>query len=162
MLGRDLMSDVLIGSRLRAARVRARFSTEEVARFARVTKAKVCGWEAGKSALNAQETTRVAWVLKMTPARLFGGAHLRSVGLTEAAATALLASWPPSPSARSTRPLKGVAERPPLRAWIVRCARCRRPIALTAVACEGCARRRATAASVGHRYPVFRHVPGCE
>ena len=65
-----------IGQRLRAARLRARLSTDQAARSCRVRKAKLVAWEAGAEAPKADELGRVARLLGTPPDRLLPPAVL--------------------------------------------------------------------------------------
>lgn len=88
-----------IGQRLRAARLRARLSTEQAARSCRVRKAKLLAWEAGAAAPRVEELGRIARLVGTPPDRLLPPAVLAQWHIDPAEArrhyeTAELPEWP--------------------------------------------------------------------
>lgn len=127
---------LIVGERLRSARIRARFSQSEVARFMRVTKSKIVGWERGAIQPSPDEAVRLARVLSVDPASLFGRANLTWMGLDEATANLAARAFPSAPAPRGA--LRGHGQHPPPRLAPVRCGRCGRWIGLRADGCGGC------------------------
>lgn len=118
------MKPAPIGARLRAARIRARYSLDEVARYARVSKPKAVSWEADKALPTAAEAARLARVLGLTPAALFGETALVAMG-HDPAVVAQLAAAAPS-GARPRQKLRGHDKAESARLPVRRCGGCGR------------------------------------
>ena len=126
------------GSRLRTARIRARYSQADVARLLRVTQAKVVAWEKGALPPAPLEAARLACLLSFEPMRLFGAGGLAQI-VAPGDDVGTLGGWAPPPGApRGGRPIKGYGDRPMPRLSPLRCPFCKRWIALTRPACHYC------------------------
>jgi transcriptional regulator with XRE-family HTH domain len=113
-----------IGARLRAARIRARYSLDEVARYAHVSKPKVVSWEADKAPPSEAEAARLARVLGLSPAALFGETALVAMGHDPAAVAQLAAAAPTG--ARPRQKLRGHDKPEGTRLPVRRCGGCGR------------------------------------
>jgi transcriptional regulator with XRE-family HTH domain len=123
-----------IAERLRAARLRARYSQEEVERFAAIPRGGLAAWEKGRAVPTAAQAARVSVMFGLTPDALFGAALLAAMGHDPAivATLAAQARRPPAPRQRSkVGAASGVL--PPCR-----CGSCGRWVALRAPTCRAC------------------------
>ena len=118
------MKPAPIGARLRAARIRARYSLDEVARYAHVSKAKAVAWEADKALPSVAEAARLSRVLGLSSAALFGETALMAMGHDPAAVALLVAAAPAG--ARPRQKLRGHDNPEAVRLPVRRCGGCGR------------------------------------
>jgi transcriptional regulator with XRE-family HTH domain len=124
---------VKFGARLRAARVHARFSQDEVARFLQVGVARVVAWERkSERDITVAHAAKLSRMLGVAPELLFGAAALAALGTDIAAVAAAAASVRWTPDAR--RSLRGPAKRP----RPFNCPGCGRFLKLSSLACCTC------------------------
>lgn len=120
------MTDDLIqqmGARLRTARLQARYSAAEVARYLRIGERKVLAWEAGTIHPDAGEFGRLARMLGRMPGALAPRSVFERWAIAPQATLAAYAAAPLPPLPRATS-LKGRAVEPTQRLVAFRCRVC--------------------------------------